>query len=264
MSRVLPLVSNEVYKIFHQKISYLYVFSIAGSVLLSIFGVSQVTGGTDQEGFLYLTTAMRATFNFIGVIVLLVFSSGLISSEVEKGTVRSILTAQISRLNFFWGKAAAALIFQEILILAAAVTGILVEMIYFGFSNPAENNILIYTKNQMITNFLFACLAVSLPLFAVTSYGLLISSLVRNTARALGLSIASFIIIDIAKEKLEFAPYFFSSYIGTPFAIVDGMIQGFYFNWTPKIYHCIGISLIWITIFLSIGTIKTIRRDFNG
>lgn len=264
MLKTLSVVVNEIYKIFHQKVNYLYIFSIAGVVLLSIFEISQVIRGTNQWGFLYLIAAVQTTFNFIGIMVLLIFSSSMISSEVEKKTVRNILIRPVSRLNFFLGKAVAGLIFQEVLILVAVITGVLAGMIYFGFSDLVENGVVLYTKRQIITNFLFACLITSLPLFAVTSYGLLISSFVDSTPGAVGLSIGSFIMLDIAKEKLGFAPYFFSSYIGTPFAVINDMVQGFYFTWTPRIYYCVGVSVIWIITFLSIGIIKTKKRGFNG
>lgn len=262
MLKILSLTFNEIYRIFHQKITYLYILSVMGIIVLCTFEVSQITRGANQHGFLYLTLAMQTTFNFIGVMVLLIFSSTIICSEVEKKTIRNILTRPVSRMNFFLAKLLATLIFQQILILAAATTGIIVGMASFGFADLVENGALIYTKEQIGLNFLLGCLVISFPLFAVTCYGLLISSLVDSIVAAVSVSIASFIVLDIAKVRFGFAPYIFSSYIATPFTVVADMIEGFHFSWTPKVYYCIGISMVWIVSAIFVGTQRIRNRDF--
>ena len=262
MLKILSLTFNEIYRIFHQKTTYLYIFSIMGIVVLCAFEVSQITRGANQHGFLYLTLAMQTTFNFIGVMVLLIFSSTIICSEVERKTIRNILTRPVSRMDFFLAKLLSALIFQQILILVAVTTGITVGIASFGFTDLVEHGTLIYTKQQIGLNFLLSCLVISFPLFAVTCYGLLISSLVDSVVAAVSVSIASFIVLDIAKVRFGFAPYIFSSYIGTPFTVVADMIEGFHFTWTPKVYYCIGISVIWIVGAILVGTMRIRHRDF--
>jgi len=165
-------------------------------------------------------------------------------------------------MDFFLAKLLSALIFQQILILAAVTTGITVGIASFGFADLVEHGTLIYTKEQIGLNFLLSCLVISLPLFAVTCYGLLISSLVDSVVAAVSVSIASFIVLDIAKVRFGFAPYIFSSYIGTPFTVVADMIEGFHFTWTPKVYYCIGISVVWIVGTILVGTMKIRHRDF--
>lgn len=264
--RIIKLVQNEIYKITKQKITYFSVICGVGIVAFwgmgaNYFFLENVEPGA---GFLFLLISSQTALNFLGVLLVLIFSSMLISSESSCGTLQMMIVNPVSRIEFFFSKAIAGMIFSLLLLSSILITSLILGEIYFGFGDYVERGLVLFSKGEIFLEIFYCFLVILFPLIAFTCYGLLISVITNNVGYAIGVSIGSVIFLDIIREKLNLSPFLFQSYMETPFNIVKSITEGFEVNWNPEIFSCIGVPLIWAIGCFSIGFFIFSKKDYKS
>lgn len=265
VNRIKNLIQNEIYKMLHQKFIYLSIICLVVIVILSGIGINYLLPENSNagSGYLFVLISSRTAISTIGTILILIFSSMLISNETSFGTIQMMLINPISRLEFFLAKLITAMIFSILLLITITLTAFLVGKIIFGYGDYIERGITLFTQWQILGNLLYCYLILLFPLFSLCCYGLLISILINNVGFSIGMSVGSIIFLDIVKERLNLSPFLFQSYIETPFELAQDIIEGFEINWSPKIFYCIGVSGAWIVVFLCIGYLIFSKKDYK-
>lgn len=265
VDRIKKLIQNEIYKMLHQKFIYLSIICVIVVVIISGIGIGYVLPENSDagSGYLFMLISSRTAISMIGAVLILIFSSMLISNETSFGTIQMMLINPISRLEFFLAKLITAMIFSIILLTTIILSAFVVGKIIFSYGDLVERGIVLFTQWEILSNFLYCYLILLFPIFALICYGLMISVLINNVGMAIGLSVGSIIFLDIVKERLNLSSFLFQSYIETPFEFAQDLIEGFGINWTPKIFYCIGISGGWIVVFLLIGYLIFSKKDYK-
>lgn len=265
VGRIKNLVQNEIYKMMHQKFVYLSIICLIAVVIISVIGLDYLLPENSNlgSGYLFFLISSRTAISMIGTLLILIFSSMLISNETSFGTIQMMLVNPISRLEFFLAKIITGMIFSVLLIIIIILTAFLVGKVAFGYGIYAERGIIVFTQWQILSNFLYCFLILLFPLFSFCCYGLLISIIINNVGLAIGLSMGSIIFLDIVKERLKVSPFLFQSYIETPFEFAQDIIEGFGISWTPKIFYCLGVSGAWIVVFLCVGYLIFSKKDYK-
>lgn len=188
---------------------------------------------------------------FIGIMISIIFS-GIVSNEIDNGTIRFYLTKPVSRINILKSKFLTIVIYQIILL----------SFILFIYSVLCKDIDRIY-----IIKYVKYCS----PLLLISSVIILFSILFKNTSITVGLSIFIIVfgglitqlLLDINITQIEFT---FLPYID--FTLFDDSETLKLLNQTYKINLSVKkgiiINLISTIIFYKIGEIIFNKKDIKN
>lgn len=207
--RILRLVRFELEKLLRQKLPYVVLFPIVGSVLLVMLNATGVNGEAPsnpmiRNGFEYLAASCLWALRLVSVFAVVLASLSL-SSEASHGTYRMVLVRPVTRTDVFAAKALVVVLVVLALFAATALLSWGALHLVHGFwrdgSYVSPLNEGRYTlmgeevvsdpnrsKAQLAADFRLALLLSLLPLIASGFFGLLISSIFDNTGAAVGLA----------------------------------------------------------------------------
>ena len=188
-------------------------------------------------------------------------SGDIVAAEDGNGTLKTILTRSTDRGQIFAAKALTALTYATFAVFLSAVVATVAGIAAWGFNriitysgtvvSPSEGLLLVFAAN--------ACYLI--PLFAVASIGVLLSTATRNSAAsvvgAVGVVILIYIIAGI--PGLEGAkPYLLTE----QFEAWHGLLRT-PTNWAP-IGHSAWVSALYAVPALIAGYLVFLRRDVAG
>jgi ABC-2 type transport system permease protein len=188
-------------------------------------------------------------------------SGDIVAAEDGNGTLKTILTRSADRGQIYAAKALAALTYATIAVFLSAAVATAAGVAAWGFNKiitfsgtvvtPSEGLLLVFAAN--------ACYLI--PLFAVASIGVLLSTVTRNSAAsvvsAVGVVILIYIIAGI--PGLEGAkPYLLTE----QFEAWHGLLRT-PTNWAP-IGHSAWVSALYGVPALIAGYLVFLRRDVAG
>lgn len=146
-----------------------------------------------------LQTLVFAALLLLPAVAALV-AADIVANEHEHGTLKSILTRGVSRSDIFAAKAAATATYVFVALLLFTIVGLVAGAVTFGIHDLPTTPPL-----APLTAMLYVIAAVgvfALPLLAVTSFGLLFSTLFRNSASA----IIAMLALAFALQIITFIP----------------------------------------------------------
>ena len=188
---------------------------------------------------------------FIGIMISIIFS-GIVSNEIDNGTIRFYLTKPVSRINILKSKFLTIVIYQIILL----------SFILFIYSVLCKDIDRIY-----IIKYVKYCS----PLLLISSVNILFSILFKNTSITVGLSIFIIVfgglitqlLLDINVTQIEFT---FLPYMD--FTLFDDSETLKLLNQTYKINLSVKkgiiINLISTIIFYKIGEFIFNKKDIKN
>lgn len=264
--RMIELSRNEMFKMFRSKLTYFFQACVVGIILF--WGISTnyffPDGSQPGTGYNFLLISTQTAMSFLGVILILIFGSLLVSSETASGTLQMNLVNPVSRLEFLAAKLIAGWFFSIFLVLSTALPALAIGGLKFGYGNYTEEGLTLFTWQQIFTAIVFCFLLLLIVLLAFVSYSLLISVLTANTGYAIGLSVGSVLFLDLVRERLKISPYLFQAYVETPFDLVKSLTEGLDITWKPDIYFCIGVPLGWSVACFGAAFFIFSRKDYKS
>jgi len=263
-SHLKELISIEFLKLLKNKINYVYLIIILITVLASSFGIKLIENQDNTPtGYSYILLSLQTVSTTIMPVMLLLFAASTITTEKTSGTVRNILVTGCSKKEFLSSKIIASFVFQLILMATAAILAILIGYTLFGFGNISEDGFIIMTQNQFWIQFLFSYFLLALILFAVISFGIMVSTLMQNNVTAITTAIGTYIVLESIKTKLHIGNLLYSSYIEFPLNTLNELTEGFRTSWTPQLYYYLIISIAWISFPLFIAFLVIKKLEFK-
>ncbi len=153
---MIKLINNEFKKIGKLKLAIPFIIFL--SVIIIIYEFT-----TDMKNTIY------KLIPFIGIIIS-IFYSGIISNEIENGTIRFYLTKPVSRINVYKSKFLTIIIYQIFLLT------FIFFIYYILCKNVDKNYIIKYVKYCS-------------PLLVISGIIIMLSVIFRNTSITVGISI---------------------------------------------------------------------------
>lgn len=262
----MALSRNEMFKMFRSKLTYFFLACGMGIILF--WGISAnyffADGSQPGTGYNFLLSSNQTAMSFLGVILILIFGSLLVSSEASSGTLQMNLVNPISRLEYLAAKLIAGWFFCFLLVLSMALPALAIGGLKFGYGNYAEEGLILFTRQQIFMSVVSCFLILLIVLLAYVSYSLLISVLTPNTGYAIGLSVGSILFLDLVRVRLNISPWLFQSYIETPFELVKSLTEGLSITWKPDIYLCLGVPLAWSVVCFMAAFFVMSRKDYKS
>jgi ABC-2 type transport system permease protein len=206
-----------------------------------------------------LTLLFEATF-FLPLAVVLV-AGDIVATEDGNGTLKTILTRSVDRGQVFAAKVLAALTYAAVVVFVSAIVATIAGVASWGFTHittysgtvvpPGEALLLVFAAN--------ACYLV--PIAAVVSIGVLLSTVTRNSAAAVVGALAVTLVLALIPviPGLEGAkPYVLT----TEYNSWQGLLRT-PTDWGP-ILHSLWVCALYAVPCLAAAYLVFLRRDVAG
>ena len=185
----------------------------------------------------------------------------IVAAETHNGTLKTILTRSRERGQVFAGKALATFTYTLAVVVAMAVVGVVAGSIAWGFHSFTSLSGTPVSAGRGL-GLMFASIAVyALPLAGIASFGLLLSTITRNSAASVvaTLMFALFMqLIGVLPGTESIRPYL----LGTQFDAWHGFLRT-PADWAPVI-RAIWLSALYIALPLFGAYLVFLRRDVAG
>lgn len=275
---MMTLVNIELYKIFSKTRTYIGFIAI-----LILVPLIQVALFIDGETFIEFSLQnLKEAFNFQGNLLngylatyiilatlyvhipflITLVTGDLIAGEAASGTLRMLLTRQVSRTRLLMAKFIAGLLYTSALIFCMALISILLGIAIMGTGDliVIKNTIFIFSENDVLWRLLAAFGFGLIAMWCVASLSFMFSTFADNSIGPIILTmtvIISFIVISAIDLSIfrVVKPFLFTTYMGS---------WKLFFE-EPADYQKIGLSLFvlftHIIIFLGVSLFNFNRKD---
>ena len=253
-------------------IKFLYL-GIALSAALPFFctvGFEQMGADSRFSGFSFITNSTQVALTSLIPVFVLIFACLLVASESVYGTYRDVLSRPVGRGEFLAAKLLVLFLYLLILVFANCIVTLIFAKLKYGVDAIVEDGEVLVSTGHFFYNLFVAYLIVLFPLFAVGAFGFFISALSRTLVGAIGFALGIYLgieplkfLIPVGNAHLD--KYLFSSYLDVPFGVLNDLASGVEISWNnPKVHWCIGLSALYIILFVALSFGVFLTRDING
>jgi ABC-2 type transport system permease protein len=185
----------------------------------------------------------------------------IVAAEDGNGTLKTILTRSVDRGQVFAAKAIAALTYAALAVFLAAAVATTAGVAAWGFNSVRTYSGTVVSASEGLLLVFAANACYLIPLFAVASIGVLLSTVTRNSAAAVvgavGFTILLFIVAQIpGLEGIK--PYLLTE----QYEAWHGLLRT-PTNWAP-IGHSAWVSALYAGPALAAAYLVFLRRDVAG
>lgn len=252
----------EIEKAVRQKSTY------AGPALvLCAVGATLLMRPIAAEGpssYAFVGCATRLALDLLGLLLVLTYCAGLLSSELASGTIRVVLVRPLRRWEFVAAKLLLGLSYAVLLLLVTAGASWGAAFALGELAGVSYGGELQFTAQQMHRAYLLGMALALAPTFAAVAYALFFSALTRNTAAAVSLSVGLWLAVDIVKHPLGLAPYLFTSYFETPWRVFSDRCDALNPAWAPAAQQCLLASVPAGVLFAAAACLILSRRNLSA
>ena len=263
-SMVIPLLRNEIAKATRTKLPYFGFLAVSLVCLLTLFITKEAGNAEGHNAWGYVSLSMQLVFTDIGLIFIAIFSAMLIAEETGFGTARTVLSCPVLRWEFYLAKVLTGLLYVLIMSIISLGISVCLGLLNYQFGDVSDSMGLIYGTKEILGNFLMALFLSWIPLAAVVTYGVFISTIVRRPGQAVAVTIGTIYVIDFTKHIMKIDSYIFTRYIGFPWRTFNQVAQGVNYQWSPEVWKMISLSLVYCFITFVAGLAIFAKRDLNG
>lgn len=212
----------------------------------------------------FISYALPMALNLFGFLMVLVYSSSLVATELGSGTLRMLLVRPIRRGELLAAKMLIGMTYALLLTVLASSGAWALAYTLGDLRGVEYGGDLVYSNGEMMQAFIIATGLNLITQWAGVAWGLMFSTMTRNAATAIGLSVGSWLVIDFLKHPLNIAPFFFSSYLDQTWAVFFDRTAAFETSFLPEAYYGIAASLGAIVVCLAIAMAVLSRRNLGS
>jgi ABC-2 type transport system permease protein len=257
------LLRNEIAKAARRKLTYFGLFMVGLLCAIIYFIGGQLSDAATANAWGYVAFSMQMVFTDIGPIIIITFAAKLVADETGAGTIRAALAAPVHRWELYLAKAVTGLLYMIVLSTAALLFSAALAKIHYRFGVVGDSAGVVYSRSQVMQQFLLSYAFSWIPLIALVMYGLLISTVVRNPGAAVTVGISSLYLVDFTKHLMGLDPYIFTRYITYSWLNLLQIAQGMDYQWRPEVWKMIELSGVSAAVTFVAGLIVFVRQDLN-
>jgi ABC-type transport system involved in multi-copper enzyme maturation permease subunit len=247
----------EMQKALRQKYTYLGPGLLA--LLVACLPLVHPITKDHHSDYEFIAYATGLSLNLAGLLLLLTFCAGLISSDLGSGVIRMVLVRPLLRSEYLAAKLLLGLTYGFCLTLVVAASSwalVFARGELLGVSYGGELRI---TSRHMLGAYVFGMMTYLLPQGAAAAYAVMISAMTRRTGAAIGAAVGVWVVLDAVKYPLGIAPILFTSYLESPWQVFNDGAQGIETGWVETLQFTAPASLAAIVVF-SLAAWLILRR----
>lgn len=253
----------ELYKAIRMWFTWAGPSLVVAAVLATMLQSPIQRDGLSDYRFIFDATTIA--LDMLGLFVILIFSSGLIASEVSQGTIRTVLVKPLRRTEFLIANFLLGVTFAGLVLVLAACTSWALVLVFGEVHGVEYGGETLYTGVGMAGTYLTAVAFAVFPLLALVAYGLLISTLNRSHAAAIGWAIGLWLLLDMVKYPLGIQAFVFTTYLET-WQVFAQRADGFPdLGWLPsQPFYTFFVPAVWTAAFVAAAAAVLQRRSLRG
>ncbi len=270
MTGTLRVYRWEVAKLLAQKRTYL---GLGAATLVPVIFVGVLLLHTGGPNDVPLGRSIRDTGLAVPFVVLFFMSiwglplitalvaGDIVASESHNGTLKTILTRSRDRGEVFAGKALAAVTYTLVAVFAMGVTGLVAGTVAWGFHPLTSLSGTKVSAGHGLALLLLSLLVYALPLAGIASFGVLLSTVTRNSAASVvGALMWALLqqLLGVLPGTESIRPYL----LGTQFDSWHGFLR-VPADWAP-VTRSLWVCALYIGIPLIAAYLVFLRRDVAG
>ena len=260
--RVWLLYRIEVSKAIRHRQAYVGPVLLVLVVLLAPLLYPISADGIGDYGFIAYVTPLA--LNFLGFVMLLIYCSTLVASEVSQGSIRNILLRSVTRRECLLAKFLLGYSYAALLTGLVAITSWSVAWARGDLMGVHIGGELVYSGESMVRSYVYGALLALLPQWAGASMALCFSTLSRSTSTAISLSLGVWILSDLAKYPLGIASYLYTTYLEAPWQVFAHQCDALSYPWLPMAWQCVLSSVVVMVCSLLIALLVFRRRNLGS
>ena len=266
LSRIRLLILTEIIKLLKGRGFYFSLAGLAAAVAFIFIGTRQLdraSGVFRLNGYsaaAYVSTGTVGTWG-VGLVLIVILGASTVAGEAGSGTLKSVLTRPVTRIDFVASKMAFLFIAVASLVLATLILGLILGGAFYGLGNVGERNYVIHSRIDMLSNMIYAYGLLVLPLFAISTVALFFSVVIKGVGGAIGASLGAYFVLNLLRGFPRLGDYTINTYINYPLEMVGGMAVGLPPVWSPWLYKCLAASLAYIVAFGGASVLIFHRKD---
>jgi ABC-type transport system involved in multi-copper enzyme maturation permease subunit len=242
-------------------------FTYLGVVLIVIAVASALlirpVSRDSEADYAFIAYATPIALNLLGLLVLVTYCAGLVSTELGSGSICLALVRPLRRHEFLIAKLLLGMTYAAMLTAAVATIAWVIPLAFGDLTGVTYGGETVFTATDMTAAYLFGALLALAPQGAVAAYAIMISTLTRSTGAAIGSAVGILLMLDIVKYPLRIAPFVFSTYIETPWRVFTSYCDGLDANWFPDTAYVLVNSVVYTVVFTAIAILSLSRRDLH-
>lgn len=261
--RILNAYYVELQKAARLRVTYVGPMLVAGAVLATLLQTPLDRDGVSDYRFVYDATTIA--LDMLGLLLVVIFCSGLIASELGRGTIRTVLVRPLRRFEFLLAKLLMGLTFGTVLLALAGTASWGLALIFGEVHGVEYGGESLYSGTGMAGTYIAAAAFSLFPLLALVAYALLMSTLNRSAAAAIGWSIGIWLLLDMVKNPLGIQPFVFSTYL-EPWQVFAQRCDGFpEMGWMPEdALLLVLVSVVWTAGLVAAAAAVLQRRSLHA
>ena len=260
--RIWTVYLMELSKALRLKLTYVGPALVVLAVCAALLVRPVVRDGASDYGFIAYSTRMAQ--DLLGLLLLLMYCAGLVSSELSSGSIRMVLVRPVKRWEFLGAKLMLGMSYAVVLTVLAGGSSWLLAFALGDVAGVSYGGEMIYTAQSMRNAYMVGALLSLAPQFAAVGYAVMLSTWTRNTGAAIATAIGLWVILDTVKYSLGVAPYLFLTYLETPWEVFSAHSEVMDATWFPVAKYCLITSSASLVLFVFVaGRILTLR-DLNA
>ena len=270
MSALARVYRWEIAKLLAQKRTYLGIGSAAVVPVIFVVVLVLQTGGPNDVplGRYIRDTGLAVPFVvlfFMSIwgfpLITALVAGDIVAAESHNGTLKTILTRSRERSQVLTGKVLAAISYTLVIIFAMGLVGLVAGSIAWGF-HPLTSLSGTKISAGHGLGLLVASLAIyALPLVGVAAFGLMLSTMTRNSAAAVVGTLMWALLMQLL-GVLPGTESFRAYLLGTQFDAWHGFLR-VPADWTPVI-RAVWVCALYVTLPLVAAYVVFLRRDVAG
>jgi len=278
LKRFLLLVRTELIKLFSFWLiqgGYVALLGIALIASYLVYHIEQAVKLASGSGYAF-TIGLLLRGADIGASILFLMMCVIFSIEMNYGTLKNILTRSVTRTEMMLAKYLTAWIMIILAIGIFLAVGLGMGAHYYGLGDLTEDGYLLFSRWVMFKELAIALLFLMIPLIAISSLAMFISSFSSTMGGAMIFGLIAYLFFDllgiipnnlgikIGGHFLPYATFGFPTQRFVPLYILDDLPAGIPIQswWVWDIQKMVIICGIYFIIFFSLSLLVIKKRDF--
>jgi len=265
MKKVITLFSIELLKLKNQRfpifsLLFIIIFTIVVALFRTKLSSVEIFNMGKATGWQILSFAASWALQ-IASLLILILSINIVADEFSDRTIKNILTRQVSRFQFLFGKIVTIGFIVLVFLSAIFIVGALMGAIKGSMGNLEERGYIISTWTSLLSNHFLAFIFSFITIFTLGIFGAFIAMLIPKPGVAIGLTICLYFIFNIISQFANVRNFLFTSFTYFPINTAKEISHGLASSWAPRIYWCLLTNLGTGIIFLFLAKYILKRKD---
>jgi ABC-type transport system involved in multi-copper enzyme maturation permease subunit len=243
---IFELCRQEAIKLFSNRYPYLLlgiVFAVQAAYMIA-------HAATPPETTLDELTAPQLWADGAGValrlelFIVLVLGAMGFSQEFAQGTVKTVLTLPIRRVEWVAAKFLSLTLLSWGLLLGFSLLGTVIVAFTVGWGDVVRGGVLLYTESQVWWSLATAVALTAVYLLPACAFALLISAFFNSSGAAVGVALVLAIVLEFGLGLLDqSAKFVFLQHLQVPVGYMGKMGKGLPYEWSDTLRWGLPVTL---------------------